>query len=109
MKRFAAHYIWYKQVHKMSYIELDDSGLFRGVYPLEGEIAGTAFYDGILLPVVSSESSLSCERAIAEWKSLTGAVSEGSPVWIYRLSGIPLAAAELGAYNGGGNGHVERF
>jgi hypothetical protein len=35
----------------MSYIELTDEGLFRGVFPLEGEIAGTEFYDGLLIPV----------------------------------------------------------
>ena len=30
----------------MHYIELDDNGVFHGVYPLNEEIAGTAFYDG---------------------------------------------------------------
>lgn len=32
----------------MHYIELDDNGVFHGVYPLNEEIAGTAFYDGVL-------------------------------------------------------------
>ena len=43
MRRIAAHYVWCKQVYRMHYIELDDNGAFHGVYPLNEEIAGTAW------------------------------------------------------------------
>ena len=39
----------------MHYIELDDNGAFHGVYPLNEEIAGTAFYDGVLEPLFMME------------------------------------------------------
>ena len=58
MRRIAAHYVWCKQVYRMHYIELDDNGAFHGVYPLNEEIAGTAFYDGVLVPVLSSEPAI---------------------------------------------------
>ncbi|MDR1160831.1 MAG: hypothetical protein LBK45_00680 [Tannerellaceae bacterium] len=51
MRRIAAHSIYWRRFYQMSYIELTDEGLFRGVFPLEGEIAGTEFYDGLLIPV----------------------------------------------------------
>ena len=49
MRRIASHYIYWRQFYRMHYVELDDSGILTGVFPLEGEIAGTEFYDGILI------------------------------------------------------------
>lgn len=51
MRRIASHYIYWKQFYRMHYVELDDRGALTGVFPLEGEIAGTEFYDGILIPI----------------------------------------------------------
>ncbi|MCD7848817.1 MAG: hypothetical protein LUH63_03185 [Parabacteroides sp.] len=51
MRRVASHYIYWKQFYRMHYAELDDRGVLVGVFPLEEEIAGTEFYDGILIPV----------------------------------------------------------
>lgn len=51
MRRIASHYIYWRQFYRMHYVELDDSGILTGVFPLEGEIAGTEFYDGILILV----------------------------------------------------------
>ena len=93
MRRIAAHYVWCKQVYRMHYIELDDNGVFHGVYPLNEEIAGTAFYDGVLVPVLSSEP----------------AITPGCSVHIYRLSGIPLASAKLGTDHGCSDSHIERL
>ena len=50
MRRVASHYIYWKQFYRMHYAELDDRGVLAGVFPLEEEIAGTEFYDGILIP-----------------------------------------------------------
>lgn len=109
MRRIAAHYIWCGRVYRMHYIELDDNGLLRGIYPLEEEIAGTSFYDGVLVPVLSSEPAIGFRRAVDSWPALTEKVTPGCPVRIYRLSGIPLASAKLGADHGGGDGHIERL
>ena len=51
MRRIASHYIYWRQFYRMHYVELDESGILTGVFPLEGEIAGTEFYDGILILV----------------------------------------------------------
>lgn len=53
MKRFAAHFVFYRQALPLHYVEIR-SGRFAGTYPLTEEIAGTAFFDGILLPVPPS-------------------------------------------------------
>lgn len=52
MRRVASHYVYWNGLFRMHYVELDDAGCLTGIYPLEGEIAGTEFYDGILFPVV---------------------------------------------------------
>ena len=55
----------------MHYIELDDNGAFHGVYPLNEEIAGTAFYDGVLVPVLSSEPAIGFKQVMGSWPALT--------------------------------------
>ena len=85
----------------MHYIELDDNGAFHGVYPLNEEIAGTAFYDGVLVPVLSSEPAIGFKQVMG--------YTPGCSVHIYRLSGIPLASAKLGTDHGCSDGHIERL
>lgn len=109
MRRVAAHYVWCKQVYRMHYIELDDEGAFCGIYPLNEEIAGTAFYDGVLVPVLSSEPAICFKQVVEFWPVLTEKIICGCPVSIYRLSGIPLASAKLGADYGCSDGHIERL
>lgn len=48
MRRIASHYIYWRQFYRLHYVELNDNGVLAGIFPLEGEIAGTEFYDGIL-------------------------------------------------------------
>ena len=111
MRRLAAHWVWYKEVRSMHYIELDDEGRFVGVFPLREEIAGTAFYDGVLVPVPSRDVERVVDFALLlrEWRTLTGRVAPGERVAVYRLGGIPLASAKLGADHGGSDGYVERL
>lgn len=109
MRRFAAHYVWFKDVCPLCYIELDDERFFNGVYPLDEEIAGTAFYDGVLIPVLSSDPVANIGELVANWRTLTQKIGRGDKVFIYHLSGIPLTSAKLGADYGRGNGHIERF
>lgn len=109
MRRIAAHYVWCKHIYRMHYIELDDNGAFRGIYPLDGEIARTAFYDGVLVPVLSSESVIGFKQVMGSWPALTEKITPGCSVYIYRLSGISLASAELGTDYGCSDGHIERL
>ena len=99
MRRIAAHYVWCKQVYRMHYIELDDNE----------EIAGTAFYDGVLVPVLSSEPAIGFKQVMGSWPVLTEKITPGCSVHIYRLSGIPLASAKLGTDHGCSDGHIERL
>ena len=91
----------------MHYIELDDNGAFHGVYPLNEEIAGTAFYDGVLVPVLSSEPAIGFKQVMGSWPALTEKITPGCSVHIYRLSGIPLASAKLGTDHSCSDGHIE--
>lgn len=108
MQRFAAHFVWCQQVYRMHYIEVDDQGLFRGVFPLEEEIPGTAFYDGVLIPVLSG-TTIDFKSLVQMWETWTQEICVGVPVQIIRLSGIPLASAKLGTDHGCRDGHVERL
>lgn len=108
MRRFAAHFVWYKQVYRMHYIEVDDLGLFHGVFPLEEEIAGTAFYDGVLIPVLPG-TTVDFKSLVERWETWTWEICVGMPVQIFRLSGIPLASAKLGTDHGCRDGYVERL
>lgn len=52
MRRIAAHYIYWKELLPLHYIELDENDLFVGVFPLREEIERTEFRDGIVYPVL---------------------------------------------------------
>lgn len=93
----------------MSYIELDGEGRLRGVYPLREEIAGTVFYDGVLIPVPLETYVPDAVMLVNEWQTLTDMLTFGNRVAVYRLGGIPLASAKLGADHGGSDGYVERL
>jgi hypothetical protein len=74
----------------MSYIELTDDGLFNGVFPLEAEIAGTEFYDGLLIPVDKPDrltqlnKSSDLLHAVSQ-SNITEHVFAGAPVYLYRI------------------------
>jgi hypothetical protein len=90
MRRIAAHYIYWRQLYKMSYLELTDEGLFKGVFPLDGEIAGTEFYDGLLIPVnepgqLSGLNGLSGLFRQVSQSNITDNVFTGTTVHLYRI------------------------
>lgn len=111
MRRVAAHYVYWRQLSRLHYIELDDEARFAGVYPLEIEIAGTEFYDGTLFPLPENISITYPDFLVNRntWLKLISTIEPGTPVRIYRLSGASLSASELGADYGCGNGHIERL
>lgn len=62
MRRIASHYIYWRQFYRLHYVELNDNGVLAGIFPLEGEIAGTEFYDGILILVPIPRLTQGCRR-----------------------------------------------
>ena len=62
MRRIASHYIYWRQFYRLHYVELNDNGVLAGIFPLEGEIAGTEFYDGILILVPIPALDAGCRR-----------------------------------------------
>lgn len=107
MRRLAAHYIWYKEVLRLHYIEMQEDGTLLGVYPLTEEIAGTIFYDGVLLPLPSGRES--DEELVKNWREITEQISIGEVVCVVRLANLPAASAKLGTNDSGGNCHIERL
>ncbi len=124
MRRIASHYIYCHQVYKMHYLELTDEGLYMGLYPLTEEIAGTEFYDGILVPVSSQEkqiysdlisipfgknSNFSRKESIFSYLDLIKVslqVEKERPVRLVLLNGSPLTAAELSTNNSGSDCYI---
>ncbi|SEG19319.1 hypothetical protein SAMN05444001_11937 [Parabacteroides chinchillae] len=124
MRRIASHYIYCHQVYKMHYLELTDEGLYMGLYPLTEEIAGTEFYDGILVPVSSQEkqiysdlisipfgrnSNFSRKEFIFSYLDLIKVslqVEKERPVRLVLLNGSPLTATELCTNNSGSDCYI---
>jgi hypothetical protein len=88
MKRWAAHYVLLpdNRLLKRHYIETDDKGRLCGVFPLDGEIANTVFYSGILMPVDRSGETE-----------------------IYLLERIDLLPAKFGADDCRRHRHIQRI
>lgn len=108
-KRFAAHYVWCQEVLRLHYVELDDDGHWAGCFPLETELASTAFYDGILIPIPLQLSPQDVSVLIAYWREWTSLLRLGDPVALYQLNGLSPTSAKLGTDDGRGNGHIKRL
>ena len=109
MRRIAAHYVWFRQVLPLHYVEMDDKGGLVGIYPLMEEIAQTEFVDGVLIPVPEGECVDTPTAMLKDWKILTAKVSIGDQVTLYRLGGLPLSAAKFGTKDGCGDGYIQRL
>lgn len=127
VKRFAANYIACQSVERLHYVEVTSGSVLNGVFPLEKELAGTSFLNGVIWVV---PAALGWEVADV-WSRLTAihqqmpdaSVPEmlkvlidtlavptvGESVSLFLIRGIRLSAAEFGANNSGGNRYVERL
>ena len=127
VKRFAANYIACQSVDRLHYVEVTSGSVLNGVFPLEKELAGTSFLNGVIWVV---PAALGWEVADV-WSRLTAIhqqmpdasvpemlkvlisseqlVAEGEPVSLFLIRGIRLSAAEFGTDNSGGNRYVERL
>lgn len=132
MRRLASHFIYCGGIRRMSYLELDEEDRFRGIYPLREEIAGTAFYDGILIPLLADKSLLPFEKRLLSLAGnsvfvtkaqvfdflaatgLTDPVKTGMPVTVYLLGGISLTgdlqtAAKFRTDDGRCHSYIQRL
>lgn len=127
MRRLAAHYIYCGRMYRMHYLEVDEASRLCGIYPLTEEIAGTTFYNGILIPLLQDETYACREaflfslhdnpafvrkefvfEALAESR-VTDEIRPGLPIRLFLLHGLSLAASKLGTNNSGSNGYIQRL
>ena len=126
MRRIASHYVYWKQLLRMHYVELDEKENLVGVFPLNGEIAGTEFYDGILVPALAegekmdrqgiefswagNKNSLGIEFLTAALQKLTlpKPAEKGLPTQVLLVT-LPLTSAKLSADNSRCNGYIKRL
>ncbi|MDR3061129.1 MAG: hypothetical protein LBU57_03325 [Dysgonamonadaceae bacterium] len=125
-KRFAAHYIFLGEgrIYKQYYLELGDNDEIKGVYPLETEIEGTVFHNGILFPV-SGKWNLHPTEIFDRLKELSRIYPENSvfrlledsgwvcderdiPVHVFQLDGIDLVAVKFCTDNRNYNPQISR-
>lgn len=127
MRRVASHYIYYRHLFRMHYVELDDDGCLSGIYPLTEEIAGTEFYDGIVIPVPQKNAPLFLENrqlflkdeggftdteALLEGMALSGVwntTADREPFLLFLLDRSALSAAEFSTDNSCCNRYIKRL
>lgn len=122
MRTIAAHAIFCKQAYRLSYLELDHTNRFHRIQPLQEEMAGTAFYDGLL--VVVPDNSVLTPSLVDEWMlqygtdniftllertRITAEIVPDDVVSVYFLRGVNLSAPELRTHNGRCHCHIERL
>lgn len=109
----------------MHYAELDDRQQLLAIRPLEGEQAGTEFYNGVLFLIPAHfpekefiDSLAACSRLFDNPAEELERFVKAYPALWEKAADRPLSAylfgrmhpaAELGANNGGGNCHVQRL
>lgn len=126
MRRIASHYVYWKQLLRMHYVELDEKENLVGVFPLNGEIAGTEFYDGILVPTLAEGEKMDRQGIEFSWAGnknslgiefLTAALQKlnlpkpaekGLPTQVLLVT-LPLTSAKLSADNSRCNGYIKRL
>ncbi len=72
MRRIASHYILGQKAYKIHFIELDERGFVKAISPLTEEIAGTAFFDGLIIPVSQSRQK--------QWENLWKEIQKENPI-----------------------------
>lgn len=126
MKQIGAHYVCTFRVYPMHYIEWDDAGLLRGIFPLDKEQEGVTFVDGILIPVHAGaitrpeeilEHLIEQQEKYPE-KTVMDLIVESDKLLpffvddvldVFHLYGSFLPAAKLSTSDGSRNCYIERL
>ena len=104
MRRLAAHRIFISphEVYNLHYVELDGRNFLQGIFLLEKEIAGTAFYNGTLF--LSHFPEFPNERI---WE--TNSLEPDKAICVFHSESSQCTPAEFGTNNGGSNSHIQRL
>lgn len=86
MRRIAAHYVYWKELLPLHYVELDEHGLLIGIFPLTEEIGGTEFWDGVIFPALVGSSAEIKSLPDLEASGITDAIQIGNRVIINQIS-----------------------
>ena len=93
VKRFAANYIACQSVERLHYVEVTSGSVLNGVFPLEKELAGTSFLNGVIWVV---PAALGWEVADV-WSRLTAIHQQmpdaSVPEMLKELIGSPVVPA----------------
>lgn len=93
VKRFAANYIACRSVDRLHYVEVTCGSVLNGVFPLEKELAGTSFLNGVIWVV---PAALAWEVADV-WSRLTAIHQQmpdaSVPEMLKELIGSPVVPA----------------
>ena len=93
VKRFAANYIACQSVDRLHYVEVTSGSVLNGVFPLEKELAGTSFLNGVIWVV---PAALGWEVADV-WSRLTAIHQQmpdaSVPEMLKELIGSPVVPA----------------
>ena len=93
VKRFAANYIACRSVDRLHYVEVTSGSVLNGVFPLEKELAGTSFLNGVIWVV---PAALGWEVADV-WSRLTAIHQQmpdaSVPEMLKELIGSPVVPA----------------
>jgi len=85
MKKFASHFIWFQgERYRLHYIIIEETGKLSGIFPLEQEQAGTAFFNGVLIPMPVTDIPQATVLE-EELMALSEKVTIGSVVHLYQL------------------------
>jgi len=125
IRKVASHYIFWHRLYKLHYIELDENGIFRGIYPLKEEIGNTEFYNGILiLSCFKATGLVSLQACFEKGEPLpydiclsrnldrigySKGVEVGSRINLLLLEGVRLTAPEFSTNHGCCNGYIKRL
>jgi len=87
MGKVASHFIWCAdQIYRLHYMEWDQNGRLSGIFPLLEEIAGVAFFNGTLVPILSTDLPKK-DMSEKDWQGLAAKVEIGSSIKIYHIDG----------------------
>lgn len=86
MGKAASHFIWCQaRIYRLHYLEWDNSRRLSGIFPLEEEIAGVSFFNGTLVPILSTDIPKK-EMTEKDWQDLSARVEIGSPIKLYHIA-----------------------
>lgn len=123
-RRLAAHYVYYNGLYRMHYVEVDGEGRVTGIHLLVEEIAGTAFYNGLLLVVPDTFTLSSMLGQQEKWREqfpsleileilrrgdTAFTVPPHSAVHLFHIPDPHRFPSELGTDNSCGNRYIQRL